>query len=66
MQGSTPASASPSAPFSACYNPIVTLFDELRSIVTALDGAGVEYALAGGLAPAWTGRAHLPFAGGDR
>jgi hypothetical protein len=34
--------------------------------VTALDGAGVEYALAGGLAPAWTGRARLPFADGDR
>jgi hypothetical protein len=30
----------------------VTLFDELRSIVGALDAAGVEYALAGGLAVA--------------
>jgi hypothetical protein len=30
----------------------MTLFDELRGLVTALDGAGVEYALAGGLAVA--------------
>ena len=30
----------------------MTLFDELRSIVSALDAAGVEYALAGGLAVA--------------
>jgi hypothetical protein len=30
----------------------MTLFDELRSIVSALDGAGVDYALVGGLAVA--------------
>jgi hypothetical protein len=30
----------------------MTLFDELRALVTALDAAGVEYALAGGLAVA--------------
>jgi hypothetical protein len=30
----------------------MTLFDELRALVTALDGAGVDYALAGGLAVA--------------
>jgi hypothetical protein len=30
----------------------VTLFDELRALVTALDAAGVEYALVGGLAVA--------------
>jgi hypothetical protein len=30
----------------------VNLFDELRALVTALDAAGVEYALVGGLAVA--------------
>jgi hypothetical protein len=30
----------------------MTLFEELRALVTALDAAGVEYALAGGLAVA--------------
>lgn len=30
----------------------MTLFDELRSVVSALDGAGVDYALVGGLAVA--------------
>jgi hypothetical protein len=30
----------------------MTLFDELRTLVTALDAAGVEYALVGGLAVA--------------
>ena len=30
----------------------MTLFDELRSVVRALDGAGVDYALVGGLAVA--------------
>jgi hypothetical protein len=52
VQGASPAGTSRIPPFPACYNPTMTLFDELRSIVRALDGAGVEYALAGGLAVA--------------
>jgi hypothetical protein len=30
----------------------VTLYDELRAVLAALDGAGIEYALVGGLAVA--------------
>ncbi len=52
MQGAPPACTSPIPPFPACYNSAVNLFDELRALVTALDAAGVEYALVGGLAVA--------------
>jgi len=40
-----------------CYYFSVALYDELRSVVNALDQAGVDYALVGGLAVAvWARR----------
>ena len=37
-----PACTSPIPSFPGCYNSAVNLFDELRTLVTALDAAGVE------------------------
>ena len=35
---------------------MATLYDELRDLITALDGEGIEYALCGGIAMAIHGR----------
>jgi len=39
-------------PAGLCYDGAVNLFEEFQGVVAALEGAGVEYALVGGLAVA--------------